>query len=167
DCCGACERHSVPENRVAERERREGCKRVAADVGAYMGRTKLALHQLDGREDWSFWTSCAESRWARGQRAECGGSCSFVSEQPARGFRYCVGINAFRPCFLEKCREAFEQYIGGVFTGVRQQPFAKHPGIDVRPAQLDVDGLLDIVGIAFLDNEHGALAGAEFPQFFR
>ena len=40
---GARERHAVAEDRVAHAERRHGRERVAADVGADVGRTELAL----------------------------------------------------------------------------------------------------------------------------
>ena len=36
--------------------------------------------------------------------------------------------------------------------------------MDLGAAQLHVDGLLDVFGVALLDHEHGALAGAEAPQ---
>src|ERR671930_636775 len=40
----------------------------------------------------------------------------------------------------------------------------KHASRHVGAAQLDVDCLLDVVGTAFLDNEHGALSRAEVAQ---
>ena len=49
----------------------------------------------------------------------------------------------------------------------RQAALAEHAGLDVGAAQLDVDLLLDVVGRAFLDHQHGALAGAERAHLLR
>ena len=73
-------------------------------------------------------------------------------------------------CGLAACRKAArpssstsEEYS----PGRRQRSLAVDLGLDVGAAQLDVDRLLDVVGRAFLDDEHGALAGAEFADFLR
>ena len=67
----------------------------------------------------------------------------------------------------EEAGEAVEQHVGGVFAGLRQHALAVDAGLDVGAAQLGVDRLLDVVGIAFLDHQHGALAGAELAHLLR
>ena len=91
-----------------------------------------------------------------GKRAERGGGFCLVRDQPARLFRDGVGVDAFRPRLLQERSQTFEQHIGGIFAGLRQQALAEHAGLDVGAAQFDVDRLLDIVGIAFFDDQHGA-----------
>ena len=88
-------------------------------------------------------------------------SCRLVRDQAARCLRDGIGIDAFRPCLLKKCREPFEQHIGGVLAGHRQQPLAEQRVLMSRAAQFDVERLLDVVGMSFLDHQHGALARAE------
>ena len=60
-----------------------------------------------------------------------------------------------------------EHDVGGVVAGLRQRALAEHAGLDVGAAQLDVDLLLDVVGRAFLDHQHRALAGAEVAHLLR
>ena len=74
-----------------------------------------------------------------------------------------VSMPAGRTCG-EEGREAVEHDLGGVFAGLGERPLAEHAGRDVGAAQLHVDRLLDVFGMAFLDHEHGALAGAEAAQ---
>ncbi len=78
-----------------------------------------------------------------------------------------VGVDAGRPRGGEEHRKAFEHHVGGVLAGLGQRPFAEYARRDVGAAQLDVDRLLDIVGMAFLDDEHGALTNAERAQLLR
>ena len=104
----------------------------------------------------------------RGGRGPSAAAAFALWAMSPRAFsRDCVGINAARFCILQERREAFEQHIGGVFAGARQRALAEHAGVDVGAAQFDVDRLLDVVGKAFLDHQHGALAGAEGGDFFR
>src|SRR6516162_3590907 len=49
----------------------------------------------------------------------------------------------------------------------RQHPLAEHAGRDAGATQLHVDRLLDVVGTAFLDHEHGAFSRAELAQLLR
>ena len=77
----------------------------------------------------------------------------------ARGDR--VGVDAGRPRLAQERREPVEQHVRGVVAGLRQRALAEDAGLDVGAAQLDVDLLLDVVGRAFLDHQHRALAGAE------
>ncbi len=69
--------------------------------------------------------------------------------------------------FGEERGEPVEQHVRGVVAGLRQHVLAVHAGLNVGAAQFDVDLLLDVVGRAFLDHQHRALAGAEIAHFFR
>ena len=100
-----------------------------------------------------------------GSSAKRGGGFRFVRDQTARFFRHGVGVEALRLGVLQKGRKPFQQHLGGVFAGLRQRPLAEYAGLDVGAAQFDVDRLLDVIGMAFLDDKHGALAGAEFADF--
>ncbi len=102
-----------------------------------------------------------------GRSAKRGGGFRFVRDQGARFVRDGIGIEALRLGLLEECRQAFEQHVGGVFAGLRQRAFAEHAGLQVGAAQFDVDRLLDVIGIAFLDDEDAALAGAEAADLLR
>ena len=52
-----------------------------------------------------------------------------------------------------------------VYSPARGRALAEHAGLDIGAAQLGVDRLLDVVGIAFLDHQHRAFARAELAQF--
>jgi hypothetical protein len=54
-----------------------------------------------------------------------------------------------------------------VYSPALGRALAEDAGRDVGAAQLHVHRLLDVFGMAFLDHEHGALAGAEGGDFFR
>ncbi len=74
------------------------------------------------------------------------------------------------PAGRAACRkrgEPVEQHVGGVFAGLGQRALAVDLRLDVGAAQFDVDRLLDVVGEAFLDDQHGALAGAERRDLLR
>ena len=60
-----------------------------------------------------------------------------------------------------------EHDVRRVVAGLRQRALAVDAGLDVGAAQLDIDLLLDVVGRAFLDHQHRALAGAERAHFLR
>ena len=57
--------------------------------------------------------------------------------------------------------DALQHHPAGVLAGHRQHVLAVQPGLDVRAAQDGVQLLLDEIGLAFLDDQHRALAGAE------
>ena len=164
---GAGERHAIAEDGIAHRERREGRERMAADVGRDVRRAELALHQLERREHRPLRAAGAEGGRARRQRAERGGGFRLVRDEPARLLRDGFGVEAVRPRRLQEGGEALQQHFRRIFAGLRQRPLAEHLGLDVGAAQLDVDRLLDVVGVAFLDDQDRALAGAEFADLFR
>ncbi len=164
---GARERHAVAEDRIAEAERREGRERMAADVGADVGRSELALHQLDRGEHRALRAAGAEIRRSRRNVAERRHRGRLVREHVLRARRDRVGVDAGRPRLREEGREPLEQHLRHVLAGARQATLAEHAGLDVGAAQLDVDRLLDVVGRALLDHQHGALAGAELAQLLR
>ena len=57
------------------------------------------------------------------------------------------------------------QYRAGVFTRARQDALADDFGLQVRLAQGHVQTLLDVLGLAFLDDQYRLLAGAEANDF--
>ena len=141
---------------------------MAADIGADMGRPDLALRQLDRGEHRPLRAAGAEGRRPRRQRRRAPRrrpACAPHDLARARAI-----ASASMPAGLrlgEERREAVEQHVRGVFAGLRQHVLAEHAGLDVGAAQLDVDRLLDVVGEAFLDDQHGALAGAELAHLLR
>ena len=150
------------------RERREGREGMAADVGRDVRRAEFALHQLERREHRPLRAAGAEGRRARRQRARARRRLSPCARSGRAPFR--ATVSASMPCGCAACRKAARPSSStsdGVFAGLRQQVLAVHLGLDVGAAQLDVDRLLDVVGLAFLDHQHGALAGAEFADLLR
>ena len=115
---GARQRHAVAENGIAERERREGRERMAADIGADVGRPQFALHQLDGGKHRALRAAGAEGGRARRQRPERGCGFGLVRDQAARLFRHAVGVDAVRAGRLQERRQAFQQHVGGIFAGL-------------------------------------------------
>ena len=142
----ARQRHAVAEDRVAEAERREGRERMAADIGADMGRAELALHQLDRGEYRPLRTAGAEGRRPRRQRRRRGGARRLVGEHRsrARGDRF--GSSPAAAPRAKKPASPRDQHLGLVFAGLRQQALAVHAGLQVGAAQLDIDLLLDVIG---------------------
>ncbi len=61
----------------------------------------------------------------------------------------------------EELQQALGHHLGGVLARHRQHVLAVEFGVDVALAQDGVDRLLDIVGRALFDDQHGALALAE------
>ena len=102
---GARQRHAVAEDGIAERERREGRERMAADIGADMGRSEFALDQLDRGEDRPLWTAGAEIGRPRRHITERGDGPACARQRiDMRGDR--VGIDAGRTGAGEKGRDA-------------------------------------------------------------
>ena len=93
----ACQRHAVAEDGVAEAEGGKGRKRMAADVGADMGRSELALHQLDRGEHRALRASGAEVRRSRRNVAERGDCGRLMRQHFLRARRDRVAIDADRP----------------------------------------------------------------------
>ena len=78
-----------------------------------------------------------------------------------------IGIDAGRTRLRQERRKPAQQDFGRVVAAARQAALAEHARLDVGAAQDDIDLLLDIVGRAFLDHQHGALAGAKLLHFLR
>src|SRR5262245_66352346 len=119
---------------------------MAADIGADMGRSEFALHQLDGGKDGTLRTAGAERGRTRRQRSESRGGLCLVRDKAARLFGDCVGIDAIRFRVLKKGWKAFEQNVGRVFAYFWQRAFTKHTRNDAGAAQFQLDRLLDVVG---------------------
>ena len=161
-CRGARKRHAVAEDGIAQRERRESRKRMAADVGADVGRAQFALHQLDRGEHRTLRAAGAEGRRARRQGPESGGGflpCARSGRAP-----FSAMVSASMPFgfgLLQERSQTFQQAHRRYIRPPAAAALAEHARVDVGAAQLDVHRLLDVVGIAFFDDQHRALACAE------
>ena len=165
DGSGAGERHAVAEDRIAERERRKGRERMAADVGRDMGRADLALDELDGGKHRPLRTTGAEIRRPRRDVAGIGHGRRLVREKFFRALGNRIGIDAGWTRLGEERGDAAQQRLGIVITGARQTAFAENARRYVDATQDHIDLLLDIFGRALLDHQHGALADAEVLHF--
>ena len=156
---GGSERHAVAENGIALAEGREGRKRVAADVGRDVHRPHLLAQQLHGREHGTLRAAGAEGRRPRRQ----GSAQRLVDFHPLR-------VDLGDPCAQRRCRVAVAGAEGGealaehkrrIFARHRQQALAVQLGLQVGLAQDLADRLLDEIGVALLDHQHGLLVSAE------
>jgi hypothetical protein len=91
---GARKRHAVAEDRIAERERRECRERMAADIGADMGRADVALRELDGCEHGSLGTTGAEIRRPWRDVADGGQRTGFMRKHGVDAARDRTGVDA-------------------------------------------------------------------------
>ena len=66
---------------------------------------------------------------------------------------------------LHEGPDAFLEHRAGVFAGHGQRALAQHPGVEVGAAQKLVRGLFDMLGLAFLDDQQGALPGGKAHEF--
>ena len=119
---GAGERHAVAEDRIAERERREGRERMAADVGADMRRPDLALRQLDGGEDRPLRAAGAEIRRPRRNIARRRQARRLMGEHVFDARRDSVGVDPGRARFGQERRDAAQKHFRGVIAGRGKQP---------------------------------------------
>ena len=103
---GAGQRHAVAEDRIAERERREGRERMAADIGADMGRADLALHKLDGGEHRALRTAGAEIRRPRRDVADGRRHVRLMREHCIGTRGDGIGVDAGRARLEEERRDA-------------------------------------------------------------
>ncbi len=116
DAGAAREAHAVAEDGIAQRKRREGRERVAADIGRDVALADLALDQLDRGEHRTLGAADAEIRRPRRQRgAEQFGRARARRVRrlgPARPGRD-VQVRGMRG---EKAREPVHDHFGGVFA---------------------------------------------------
>ena len=163
---GAGGAEAVAHRGGADVERREDREQVAADVGADVMRAEFALDELHRGEDRPLRAAGAERRRpavhlvGRSRPAPCVSRC-LSGATSARGRRRRQQIG---PHLVDELADAFAHHAAGVFAGHRQHVLAVHPGLDVGAAQDGVDGLLDVVRLAFLDDQDRLLAGAEADE---
>ena len=72
-----------------------------------------------------------------------------------------TGVHPRRAGGLDVTSQAGAHQFRGVLTGLLEHVLAVYLGLHVAPAQGNVDFLFDVVGRAFLDDQHRALGGAE------
>ncbi|MNS14411.1 hypothetical protein D3C72_460300 [compost metagenome] len=77
------------------------------------------------------------------------------------GRRGGMRLQRFRPVALEEFAQAVAHDLGRVFAGHRQHVLAGQARVDARAAQHRVQVLLDVVRLAFFQQQYGALAAAE------
>ena len=117
--------------------------------------------QLDRREDRPLGAADAEAR-----RPERQGTAQQALRLGAAGARRLEALARLAEIDVvgrlgEEFQQALGHHLGGVLARHRQHVLAVEPGVDVALAQDGVDRLLDVVGRALLDDQHGALALAE------
>ena len=79
-----------------------------------------------------------------------------------------VGVESARPCASARnAARPFSRTSEVYSPACGSAPLPMHARLHVGAAQFDIDRLLDVVGMAFLDHQHGALAGAEFADLLR
>jgi hypothetical protein len=145
---------------VPRAERLEGRERVAADVGRNVHAPDLLLRQLQRREHRPLGAADAKPRRTRRQRADPfrdGVTALRVAGQPGPGGRQVDR----RQVVLAEAHQALGDHLDGVLARRGQQILAVHRRGHVELAQCLGDVLLDVLGVAFLDDEHRVLADAE------
>ncbi len=79
-----------------------------------------------------------------------------------------IGVDAGRAALRARNAARPSSSTSEVYSpALGERSLAEHAGLDVGAAQLHVHRLLDVFGMAFLDHQHGALAGAERAHFLR
>ena len=151
------EPQAVAEHRVADVERRQRGKQVAADVGRDVHRTRIALGHLHRREHRSLRAADAEPGRARRDDAEQ--RCCFFLEGSHR-------LNFFFK--IQKPRNSGQNHFARVLPGHRQQSLAQDLHVvGAGPAQRGLDRIFYVGGLAFLDHQDTFLARAEIDDLFR
>ena len=90
-----------------------------------------------------------------------------VREHALRTRRDRIGIDAGGLRLRDEGGEPVDQRLRLIFARFRQAALAEHAGLDVGAAQLHVDGLLDVVGRAFLDHQHRTFSDAKLAHLLR
>ncbi len=136
---------------------------MAADVARDVHRAHVLLRELEGGEHRPLGAADAHAGRARGQGTAHGlghvGAALRIALQPGAGRRQRSGIDG--QVLLDEARQALRHHLGRVLAGAGQQVLAVQRGGDAGAAQQRGEFLLDVLGLAFLDHQHGALALAE------
>ena len=156
---GASGTESIPHDGAAEVERREGRKRVAADVGTDIDRAELALEELDRGKQRSLRTADAEARWPRRHDG-------LEARQRDRRRGRCGGRQRIGQPLPQKRFDAGFDCTGGILAGHRKGPLPDHPGLEAGLAEELIDRLLDELRLTLFDHENRLLAAGESGQFF-
>ena len=161
DACAAGQAHAVAQDGVAHGEGLESTEGVAADVGRHVQIAHLLLRELQGGEHRPLGAAHAEGGRARrqglGQHRGRGLAAARDVGQPLAAFsrhgpgQVLVGIG----------QQAAGQHFHRVLAAAGQQVLAVQAGLHIGAPQVQRDLLLQVLGLAFLGQQHGTLAGAE------
>src|ERR1700720_1205619 len=119
-------------------------------IAAKNGRSGHPVHNPEGRAG----TSAASLAAGTGEASVLGGGGG-----PPAGAQC-------RPPFVDKLADPLAQRIDGVFAKHRQRALAHDARIHIVLAQNLARSLLDILGLALLEDQYCALAAAESDPFF-
>ena len=145
-------------------EGRQDGEQVTSDVSRHMVLAELLLDHLHRGEDRTLGTAGAQARRPRRDHLLelCDGG---VRENGTRGRHGRPVAEQPRLVLLEEGLQAGKQHLGCVVAAHGQHFLTRQLRVDVAPAQDRIDGLLDILGLAFLDDQHRLLARAEVDHF--
>ena len=164
-----CHSQAVTEHGVADVERRKRGKRVAADIGRYVICAEFPLDQFHRGKYRTLGAPDAKARRTGGYR---------TAEQFSRApFRFGKRLEQLSDtCCVELCRSGErdetrhprQHDFAGVLAGERQHVLAVYRGGRVCGApQHRLYSVFDVGGLAFLDDQHRALARAEPGHLLR
>ncbi len=161
DARAAGQAHAVAQDGVAHGEGLEGAEGVAADVGGHVQVAHLLLRELQGGEHRPLRAAHAEGgrarRQRRGQQGRGGLAAARDVGQPLAAF----GRHRPRQVLVGIGHQAARQHFHRVLAAAGQQVLAVQARLHVGAAQVQRDLLLQVLGLTFLGQQHGALAGAE------
>ena len=150
----------VAEHGVADVEGRQCGERMATDVGAHVHVPDLALHDLQRAEHRALRATGAESgRTVRnGCGEDLGSAAPGVVHRPddSRVRRIVVAEHLAQ----ERVHPA-QHDLARVLAGHRERTLPEELRVHVGPAKETPDCFLQIVGLAFLHDQHGTLARTE------
>ena len=149
---------------MARTERLEGGQRMAADVGRHMHGPDCGLRKLERGEHRPFRAADAKARRPCGQQPQgCFhvGAARGVAGQPGA----CAAQVDARQTRVGKSDQPLCDHLHRVFARSGQQVLAVYLGLHVQAPQRLRQILLDVLGGAFFDHEHGGLAGAKRAHF--
>ena len=124
---------------------------MAADIGADVMLAEFALDQLHRGEERAFRTTGAEA----------GGALRHFFRQRGVGQQAASAASGIARPLRQKLRRAVLHDLSGVFAGARKNLLADDARLEIGAAQDRVEFVLDEFGLALLDDQHRALAGAE------
>ena len=145
---GAGRAQAVAGDGVADVERGNRGKGVAADVHAYLQFAEFLLQQLDRGEERAFRASGTQAGRPLGHQL-----LQFFPVRAVGLFQRRNGSRAGFPARQEFAQPLLHQ-LAGVLPGHGKHVLAVHPGLHVVASQDGVDVLFQVVRLAFLHQQH-------------